>query len=140
MTDLALQNRFLVTATVAGVGALGAFMTFAGGDVSNDAQVDRPDGISPQSIAGPVNFANVTITRTFDIDRETAALLSQLDQAGRTHAGISVGKTPRDTNGNPKGRGRTYVGNVIRVKGADVDANSTDRATVEIEMQVSGVA
>jgi hypothetical protein len=140
MTDLALQNRFIVTVTVAGVGALGTFMTFAGGDVSNDAQVDRPDGINPQSIAGPVNYANITVTRTYDLARETADMLAQLDNAGRTHAGMSVGRTGRDANGNPKGRGRTYVGNVIRVKGADVDANSTDRATVEIEMQVSGVA
>lgn len=137
--DLKLQSGFLVTATVAGV-PLGTFMTFSGGDVSNTAQEDRPDGINPIPIPGATTYANIRATRTFDADRDTASMLSQLDHWAKIGASAIIARQPRDGDGNPKGKARTYSGILIHHKGPDVDANSTTKAMQEIEIMVSGVA
>lgn len=137
--DLKLQSGFLVTAAVSGTG-LGAFMTFSGGEVSNDAQDDRPDGINPVSIPGAVSYANVTIGRTFDADRDTADLISLLDRWAKINASAIIGRQPRDGDGNPKGKARTYAGTLVRCKGPDVDANSNTKATLELEFKITGVA
>lgn len=137
--DLKLQSGFLITASANGTN-LGTFMTFAGGEVSNDAQEDRPDGINPVAITGPTSYANVTIGRTFDADRDTADLISLLDRWAKIGATGVIGRQPRDGDGNPKGKARTYTGMLIRCKGPDVDANSNTKATLELEYKITGVA
>lgn len=118
----------------------GGWQTVAGGEVSNDAQKDRPPGARfPVPIPGPGDISNITLTRTLDTDRDTDALRARIRDASVRGKACTIGVPMIDDDGNVKGR-ETYTGICVRYKRPDGNTNGTDKATVEIEFMIGGVS
>lgn len=131
------QDQYDVTATVDGLGALGTFDTFKGGEVDSDEQKYRPGGMAdPVSLGGAVTMGNVTISRNYELDRDHPIIHTLLSLAGR--AMISVCKQPLDINKVPYGRPLIYKGKIKTVTPPEHDSTSSDPAMLEIEFVPTG--
>lgn len=131
------QDQYDVTASVDGLGALGTFDTFKGGEVDSDEQKYRPGGMSdPVSLGGAVTMGNVTISRNYLLDRDHPIIHTLLSLAGR--AQISVCKQPLDVNKVPYGRPLIYKGKIKTVTPPEHDSTSSDPAMLEIEFVPTG--
>jgi len=137
---MSLQYRFLVTATVGGR-PLGGFQTFTGGETTAESVKDRPPGQEYEiSLGGPKGIGNITVSRTFDPDRDDPALIAHLHgQVGRRD-NSTIGKVPLDADMNPRGSGDTYRGTLIRFAPPEANSNSSDKGTIELEFEISGRA
>lgn len=137
--NLVLQNKIYATARFSDFDT-GGWQTVTGGEVTNDAQKDRPPGaVFPTSIPGPADITNITLGRTFDTDRDTDALRARLRDAARRGKPATIGVPVIDADGNVKGR-ETFTGIIVRYKPPEGDSNGSDKATVELEFQISGVS
>jgi hypothetical protein len=125
-------DQYNVTVTVEGLGALGTFDTFKGGEVDSDEQKYRPGGMAdPVSLGGAVTMGNVVVSRNYKLDRDHAFIHTLMSLAGR--ANINVCKQPLDLNKVPYGRPLLYSGKIKTVKPPDHDSSASDPSMLEIE-------
>lgn len=131
------KDQYLVTAELEGIGPLGVFDTFTGGEVDSDEQKYRPGGMqNPVSLGGAVTMGNVTIERLYVLERDHAIIHTML--AGVGVKGIVVTKQPLDLNKVPYGRPLVYAGKTKQVKPPEHDSTSSDPAMLSIEFVPSG--
>lgn len=129
------QNAFFVT--VAGID-LGMWSQKTGGVVSVDIEDDYDGGaLKPTKMKGRRKYTPVVLSRTYDPARDTAALkavLAQLD--GVDEFPITVQPTKPGLDG-PQGDPWVYTGVVAELTLPDVDSNSSSRATVSLQFDVT---
>ena len=131
------QDQYDVTVTIDGLGALGTFDTFKGGEVDSDEQKYRPGGMAdPVSLGGAVTMGNVTISRNYVLERDHPIIHTLLSLTGK--AGITVSKQPLDVNRVPYGRPLVYKGKVKTVTPPEHDSTSSDPGMLEIEFVPTG--
>lgn len=131
------QDQYSVTVTIDGLGALGVFDTFKGGEVDSDEQKYRPGGMAdPVSLGGAVTMGNVTIERNYVLDRDHPIIHQLLALTGK--ATISVAKQPLDVNRVPYGRPLIYKGKIKTVTPPEHDSTSSDPAMLTIEFVPTG--
>lgn len=131
------EDQYNVTATVEGIGALGTFDTFKGGEVDSDEQKYRPGGMAdPVSLGGAVTMGNVTIERNYQLDRDHSIIHQLLALAGR--ATITVAKQPLDLNKVPYGRPLVYQGKLKMVTPPDHDSTSSNPGMLALEFVPTG--
>jgi len=131
------KDQYSVTARVDGVGSLGVFDTFTGGDVDSDEIKYRPGGMAnPISLGGAITMANVTISRLYVLERDHPIVHKLLSVVGK--AKIHVSKQPLDTNKVPYGRPLVYSGTLKRIKPPEHDSVSSDPGLIEFEFVPTG--
>ena len=131
------SDQYLVTAEWEGLGPLGVFDKFTGGEVDSDEQKYRPGGMqNPVSLGGAVTMGNVTIERLYVLERDHVIAHQML--AGVGVNGIVVTKQPLDLNKVPYGRPLVYSGKVKQCKPPEHDSTSSDPAMLSIEFVPSG--
>jgi hypothetical protein len=131
------KDQYDVTVSVDGLGNLGTFDTFGGGEIDSDEQKYRPGGMAPPvSLGGAVTMGNVTVSRLFDLDRDNPIVHALIARVGI--GGIAVTKQPLDLNKVPYGRPLVYTGKVKKVTPPDHDSTSSDPGLLEIEFVPTG--
>lgn len=130
-------DQYDVTVSVDGLGNLGTFDKFAGGEVDSDEQKYRPGGMAPPvSLGGAVTMGNVTVSRLYVLDRDHAIIHQLL--AGVGVGGIRVSKQPLDVNKVPYGRPLIYTGKLKMVKPPEHDSTSSDPGVMDVEFVPTG--
>jgi hypothetical protein len=131
------QDQYLVTVSVDGIGNLGVFDTFSGGEVDSDEQKYSPGGMAPPvSLGGAVTMGNVTVQRLYVLERDVPIVHQLLAATGR--AGIQVTKQSLDVNRVPYGRPLVYTGILKKTQPPDHDSTSSDPALLELEFVPTG--
>jgi hypothetical protein len=131
------QDQYNVTVAIEGLGQLGTFDTFKGGEVDSDEQKYRPGGMAdPVSLGGAVTMGNVTVSRNYVLNRDHDTIHTLLSLAGK--ATITVSKQPLDTNRVPYGRPLVYTGKLKTVTPPEHDSTSSDPAMLELEFVPTG--
>ena len=131
------SDQYDVTVTVEGIGALGTFDKFTGGEVDSDEQKYRPGGMAdPVSLGGAKTMGNVTVSRNYILSRDHPIVHKLLANAGS--ARIFVVKQPLDINKVPYGRPLIYQGKLKSVKPPEHDSTSSDPAMLDLEFVPTG--
>jgi len=131
------QDQYNVTVQIDGLGDLGTFDKFTGGEVDSDEQKYRPGGMAnPISLGGAVTMGNVTVSRLYVLERDHAIMHQLLSLVGV--AAITASKQPLDTNKVPYGRPLVYRGKIKQVTPPDHDSTSSDPGVYDIEFVPSG--
>jgi hypothetical protein len=132
-----MPRRDLVrtTASVDGV-PLGEFRTFTGGALTS-AEIKSPRGAGQGEVArgGRQTVENVTIAREDQGEVDLKWLASR-----RGRGRMVVTRQPLDDDGNPRGKGITYTGILLRVAPGEGDTGSdTDLDEFELECSTDSV-
>lgn len=131
------SDQYNVTVSIDGMGNLGTFDTFKGGEVDSDEQKYRPGAMQPPvSLGGAVTMGNVTVSRLYVLERDHPVVHQLLSKVGV--ASISVSKQPLDLNKVPFGRPLVYTGKIKTVSPPEHDSTSSDPAMLEIEFVPTG--
>lgn len=135
----ASEQQWLPSVNVEGLGNLGTFDKFSGGDASASITMYRPGGMGPEQAfqALPV-FSDVTLTRAY-IESRDHSLIGQLHPlVGRRMCTMTL--QPLDDTGNPWGTPRTYQGRLSGVNDGATDSESNAVRTWTISMKVETIA
>lgn len=134
---MAREDQYNVTVSVEGLGNLGTFDKFTGGEVDSDEQKYRPGGMAPPvSLGGAVTMGNVVVSRLLDLQRDWDLMRALLNVVGV--ANITAAKQPLDINKVPFGRPLVYSGKIKTVTPPDHDSTSSDPALFDVEFVPSG--
>lgn len=132
------EQQYLVSVTVDGVGPLGVFDKFTGGDASASITMYRPGGMgTEQAYQTLPTYSDITCTRAYIEDRDHVLVGQLLPQCGRTTCTVMV--QPLDDEGNPHLSPRTYAGRLSAVKDSGTDSESGKVRTWDITMKVETV-
>ena len=131
------EDMFAVHVSVDGVGNLGVFDKFTGGEVDSDEQQYSPGAMAPPvSLGGAVSIGNVVLERNFVLERDQPIVHKLLAVAGR--AKITASKQPLDLNKVPYGRPMVYTGKLKQVAPPDHDSTSSNPAILHLEFVPTG--
>jgi hypothetical protein len=131
------QNQYRNTLHVDGIGSIGVFDTWSGGEADSDEVKYSPGGMGAEEAqGGRQTVGNVTLGRQYKRDRDHA-LVRQLIQV-RGRARVSAHRQPLDADGNAYGAPLVYTGFLKAVSPQDVDSNSSDPDTFEVEISTDG--
>ena len=136
MGNKSAQRQFLVKVP----GWQGYFATKSGGETTSDTSKVY-DGGDPQPdvMAGPAETGNITVSRSYDYDRDDETLRAWKRQVGVLTADVSV--TPLRRDMTALGRRTVFTDALlVRVTEPDADASSGDAATFELEFAVGKTA
>lgn len=126
------QRQFLVK--VAGID--GFFAGKSGGDISADTNKVYDGGSDvPDVLAGPAEADNITVTRSFDLQRDDPVLRQLRKRVGRWSTTVSITPTDRDliAIGTPQVYPEALL---VGMTELEVDASSGDAAEFELEFAV----
>jgi hypothetical protein len=130
------KDMFDVKVFVDGV-ALGTFDVQTGGESDSDELTYKPGGMgAPVSLGGSVTIGQVVCSRLYDREKDTPRLHWLLGRVGKGQ--MVVNKQALDVNGHAFPTALVYKGVLKRVTPPEVDSNSTDAATIELEMTPQG--
>jgi hypothetical protein len=131
------QDQYNVTVSIDGMGNLGTWDKFEGGEVDSDEQKYSPGGMAPPvSLGGAVQMGNVTVSRLYVLERDHPVVHTLLSKVGI--AQIRVSKQPLDVNKVPYGRPLVYTGKIKTVTPPEHDSTSSDPALIQIEFVPTG--
>lgn len=126
------QRQFLIK-----VGQIdGYFASKSGGDISSDTSKVYDGGSDvPDVLAGPAEADNITVSRSYDLQRD-AALLKRLRQVvGRWSTTLSI--TPTDRDLIAVGEPQVYPDALlVGLTEPETDASSGDAAEYELEFAI----
>jgi hypothetical protein len=134
---VSLQYQGRVSAVIAGI-STGPWDSIEGGDVIAD-DTKHYDGGTPvqRALGGRATVDNVTLTRRYDPPRDQPIYNQLKNKVGRGDVSLSVQDYDQDENvfGTPK----TFTGKIIRLGNPQLDSNSGDVRSFEIEISCNGV-
>lgn len=115
----------------------GFFATKSGGNVAADTTKAYDGGNPiPDLISAPPSAENVTVSRTYDPDRDDAIIRALLPMVGVMRTTVSV--TPTNADLVAIAPPRVYSDALlVGVTDPDVDASSGDAAVFELEFAIS---
>jgi hypothetical protein len=128
---------FAVFVSVEGIGDLGVFDKFTGGDTDSAEQKYSPGAMHPPvSLGGPVTMANIVLERLYELERDHPIIHQLAAAVGK--ATVTANKQPLDENGVPYGRGMVYTGKLKMCKPPDHDSTSANPAMLHLEFAPTG--
>jgi hypothetical protein len=132
----ATKREFLVTIE----GVPGNWKGFSGGDGTSSPTKDWDGGAErPDLLAGPTEFSDIEVTRTYDPAKDQAWVSDGIAKIGRGR--YTVTKQAIDANYIKVGKPRTYPDCLlIGVSESEVDASSSDAAEVTFTFATAGPA
>lgn len=133
---MSTQNQYAVFAAIDG-GPISIWDGFEGGGVDSEETRYKPGAMQPEiSLGGTRTVENITLTRLYDLDRDHLVVKQWMAKCGR--ATVIIAKQPLDADGNVKGSSLVYTGKLKMVKPPDHDSNSSEAATIQIEVTPAG--
>ena len=139
MAASASEQQYLPSISIDGVGSLGNFDKFTGGDVTASIVKHRPGGMgNEKSYLGLPVYGNVTVERVYEEERDNSLVAQVRTLVGSTYATVSV--QPLDDDANPFGAPRTYRGRIEGVNDGEADSTSSTPRMWSIELVVETVA
>ena len=126
------QRQFLIK--VAGID--GYFASKSGGDISSDTNKVYDGGSdTPDVLAGPAEADNVTVSRSYDLQRDGAVLKRLRKLVGRWETTLSVTATDRDlvAIAEPQVYPNALL---VGLTEPETDASSGDAAEYELEFAI----
>lgn len=116
---------------------LGVFETLSGGGSRADGTKIYPGSMSPQkAIGGLSSVENVTVSRTYDPDRDDAFKTDL--RAGVGGGLLEIWDQPVDGAGAARGKADYYSGTLEGFTPPERDAGSSDAARFELECSTHG--
>jgi hypothetical protein len=135
----ATELQYLTTVSVDGVGNIGVFDTFSGGDVDAKPVKHRPGGMGPEiSYLALPTYSDVSVGRVYDEGRDHELIATLHNMVGAVRSTVSV--QPLDSAANPFGSPRTYRGRIANIKDGKADSNSNTPRIWTFDVQVETIA
>lgn len=135
---MALQSSYRTTVVVDGQD-LGVFDTFNGGQITRPNTKHRPGGRRTEKLyKGLPRYEGVTVGRTYELARDHDNMVAWLQRISPQDA--EVRRQPLDEDGNSFGAAITYKGAIDQIVPGNLDSNSDDRTTLEIQISVESIA
>lgn len=137
MATASREDMFAVRVIVDGLGDIGIFDKFTGGEVDSAEQKYSPGAMAPPvSLGGAVTMGNVVLERNYVLERDHAIIHQLAAVAGV--AGITAIKQPLDANRVPFGRPLVYTGKLKQTAPPDHDSTSSNPAMLHLEFVPTG--
>jgi hypothetical protein len=132
------QTRYLVT-FIAGGQRVPLNWALSGGRPTGEAMMDRSPGAKyPNAGGGDKTIEPITLRARVNIGQLTDAERTRVNNLVMVENACSVNRKPLDINGNPFGKGNTWVGTLTAGFSEDSDPNADgENAEVEVELQPS---
>jgi|SRR6185437_9806462 len=133
------EMQWLPSVNIDGLGSIGYFDKFSGGDATANPPKSRPGGMGPEItyLALPV-FSDVVVERTYVQERDNGIISTVRTLVGTTYGTVTV--QPLDQNGNPNGTPRTYRGRIASVNDGNSDSNSANPRMWQLHFTIESVA
>src|SRR5262245_8063251 len=130
------KDQHRVTVIVDGFN-MGVWDVMTGGEGDTDELTYKPGGMAPVvSLGGIVTLGQVVVSRLYRLERDHGRAHWLMDRVGR--ANVVVNKVVLDANKHAFGKPIVWRGKLKRVTLPEVDSNSTDAATIELEVTPQG--
>lgn len=126
------QRQFLVKVS----GIDGYFASKSGGNISADTNKVYDGGSdTPDVLAGPAEAENVTVSRSYDLQRDEPVLRRLRKRVGKETVTLTVTPTDRDliAVGTPQVYSDALL---VSITEPETDASSGDAATYELEYAI----
>lgn len=135
------QTRYLTTVIMGGRLIPGNW-SMSGGRVTAESIPDRTPGVPfPAAAGGDKTIEAVTFGTRVNLAQHTDELRTYIANQAGVEDNTSVNRKPLDKNGNPFGKGRTWVGTLTSAPEEETDPNAENELSEwELEMQPSRVA
>ena len=130
-------DQWLVSANVDGRD-LGLWNASSGGAADSEELVIRGATGQRRSYGGPQTVENLTVTRTYEGERDNELEAWLLPRRGRGR--VTITRQPKDADGNAYGRPITYVGTLKSVQAIEPNSNEAGETTIGFEVTVEEVA
>ena len=93
------QWRTFVTVNAPGLGDLGVWDNFEGGEVDSDSLTYGPGGMAPKiSLGGTKTVGEITVGRLYMLGRDSSIIKSLFEAVGR--AAVTIKRVSMDKDGN----------------------------------------
>lgn len=110
----------------------------SGGNIDSSETKYKPGGMVPQiSLGGSVEVSNVTVERLYVLSRDHALVPTLKAAVGK--GVVVVTKQPLDVNGVKFGAPIVYSGKFKQLTLPEPDSESTNAATMQIEVSTVGM-
>lgn len=138
-TFTAAELQYLITVQIEGLGPLGAYDNYSGGDAKASPPKHRPGGMGPEIsyLALPV-YSDVSVGRVYDQGRDHALVGALRGLVGRVYG--TVIEQPLDANGNPWGTPRTFRGRLASVNDGKTDSTSNAVRMYTLDFSIESVS
>jgi hypothetical protein len=132
------QTRYLVTFLAAGRQVPGNW-AMSGGRPTGEAIMDRAPGAEyPNASGGDKSLEPITLRARVEIAQLTDAERTRVNGLVMVDNACTVNRKPLDRNGNPFGKGDTWIGTLTSGLAEETDPNADgEPAEVEVEIQPS---
>lgn len=137
-TFTAAELQYLITVQIDGLGPLGVYDNYTGGDAKATPPKHRPGGMGPEIsyLALPV-FSDVTVGRVYDEGRDHELVATLRALVGRTYG--TVIEQPLDANGAPWGSPRIFRGRLASVNDGKTDSTSNAVRMYTLDFSIESV-
>ena len=134
----AAELQYLITVSIDGIGPLGVYDNFSGGDSKASPPKHRPGGMGPEiSYLALGVFDDVTVGRVYDEGRDHQLIAALRPLVGAVYG--TVTEQPLDANHLPWGTPRTFRGRLASVNDGKVDSGSNAVRTYTMMFSVESV-
>ena len=138
-TGNASEMQYLITVSVDGLGPLGTYDNYSGGDAKANPPKHRPGGMGPEiSYLALPSYSDVTVGRVYDEGRDHELIATLRTLCGSTYC--TVTEQPLDQNGAPWGSPRTFRGRLASVNDGKTDSTSNAVRMYTLDVSVQTVA
>ena len=138
-TGNATEQQWLTTVSVDGIGDVGVFDKFTGGDVTTKITKNREGGMGVEkTYLSLQTYSDVVVSRVYDEGRDHALIAKINPRVGNTFA--TFGQQPLDADGKPWGTPRTWRGRLADLKNGPADSNSAAVRIWELTLSVETLA
>jgi hypothetical protein len=131
------KDQSAITVTIDGLDTGGVWEKKTGGAIdSDDTKIYPGARQAPQSLGGKQLPENITLVRTFDLDRDLPKIKGWMNRAGK--ASVVVKDQPLDADDNAFGAPLVQSGKLKMVSGIDRDSEDSGAAQVSLEVSIDG--
>ena len=137
-TYTAAELQYLITVQIDGLGPLGVYDNYSGGEAKASPPKHRPGGMGSEIsyLALPV-FSDVTVGRVYDEGRDHELIATLRGLCGRSYGTIT--EQPLDANGNPWGTPRIFRGRLASVNDGKTDSTSNAVRMYTLDFAIESV-
>lgn len=131
------EQMYEVTVNVTGIGDLGIWDTFEGGEVDSEARTYRPGGLKDAvALPAPAATSDVTVSRAYSADKDWDLERQLVESVGRA---IRIGKKPLTFDNSPtSAKPATYSGVLKAVRTPTHDSEGDRVSRLQIVATITG--
>jgi hypothetical protein len=131
----ATEQQFLPSASVDGIGDLGNYDKWSGGEVTATITKYRPGGMGPEITYPSLSIiGDITIERVHVVERDQALIAALKQVAGQAKGQITL--QPLDQDGNVLGQPTVWQGRLSKVADGATDSQSSAPRTYSLDFAI----